>query len=151
MSTWRPHVLLLPLCSTTLVGCIACVSHQADGGDARIGNGTGFLFAISNVPGGTSLGVGIFAILTLFSTLGLWGFHFRLIWIGQTTNELLRGTYRRRINPFNRGCVDNFAVMLCADSPARYVEWACLPAAPASWRVLACVLACLLLRVVSVV
>jgi hypothetical protein len=113
----------------TLGFCVAFVAHRALLGNSNQTPGslpamtntttTGFMNAISTVPGGASLAVGIYALLTLISTLGLWSFHVRLICIGQTTNELLRGTYKKRMNPYTNGCCSNFNAVVCKSGPER--------------------------------
>ena len=43
----------------------------------------------------------------------------------QTTNELLRGTYKRRPNPFQKGCCSNFGVLVCPSLTKRCALGSC--------------------------
>lgn len=75
---------------------------------------------IQRVP--LSSGFGLFTGLCAWSLLSLLYYHIQIISIGQTTNERVRGVYRRGDNPYDRGCARNWsrcAGLLCHPPPSR--------------------------------
>ncbi|KAL3070903.1 hypothetical protein niasHS_017028 [Heterodera schachtii] len=77
-----------------------------------------FVEAVKLSP--ASILTGLINIISIWSVLGLSGFHTYLIALGQTTNEDIKGTFNRKLhpqvkNPYSSGnCVKNLIATLCA-------------------------------------
>lgn len=54
----------------------------------------------------------VFFVLTVGN---LFVFHVYLIWTNQTTNEYVKGTWRRELNKYDEGCVFNFWKKMCVE------------------------------------
>jgi len=55
----------------------------------------------------------IYAVFIFFAVGHLFVYHLHLIWIAQTTNEQVKGTYRRRQNEYDTGCPTNCSKTWC--------------------------------------
>ena len=73
------------------------------------------LTAARDYPAPTFLAA--FTFLMLWSLGSLCTYHVYLISISQTTNEVVRGTFRDRVNEYNHGCSRNFQEILCGSVP----------------------------------
>ena len=62
----------------------------------------------------------VLAAILMFFVFWLFCYHLFLIAIGQTTNEHLKGVYaaHSKANPHDKGCIGNFAALLCHVTPA---------------------------------
>jgi len=67
--------------------------------------------------------VGIFGALVALSLISLLVYHAYLVSIAETTNENLRNTYLRHVNPYDRGCLANWRRVLCAPLPPSQLEF----------------------------
>uniref|UniRef100_A0A914I1M0 protein S-acyltransferase n=1 Tax=Globodera rostochiensis TaxID=31243 RepID=A0A914I1M0_GLORO len=98
--------------------------------DAFLGVSVGIHLYLSSLEKGSfveavkvspaSMLTGLINIISIWSVLGLSGFHTYLIALGQTTNEDIKGTFNRKLhpqvkNPYSSGnCVKNLIATLCA-------------------------------------
>ncbi|CAK5085624.1 unnamed protein product [Meloidogyne enterolobii] len=76
-----------------------------------------FMDALKETP--PSLLTGVINIISIWSVLGLSGFHIYLLALGQTTNEDIKGTFSQKLhpqvkNPYNSGnCFKNILNAIC--------------------------------------
>jgi len=85
------------------------------GKTVKAGSISFLLTAAGDYPAPTFLAV--FTFLMLWSLGSLCTYHVYLISIAQTTNEVVRGTFRDRVNEYNQGCPRNCRAILCASIP----------------------------------
>lgn len=78
--------------------------------DSDEDTGQAVLHAFRTSP--LALPLALYCSIALVAVGILGVFHFYLICTGQTTNEKLKGAYKKEKNPFNRGACKNF-VLLC--------------------------------------
>uniref|UniRef100_A0A1I8BVH8 Palmitoyltransferase n=1 Tax=Meloidogyne hapla TaxID=6305 RepID=A0A1I8BVH8_MELHA len=76
-----------------------------------------FMDALRETP--PSLLTGVINVISIWSVLGLSGFHIYLLALGQTTNEDIKGTFSQKLhpqvkNPYNTGnCFKNILNVIC--------------------------------------
>jgi len=56
----------------------------------------------------------IYCVIAICLVGFLGGFHCVLVCVNQTTNEKLKGLYKRKDNPYDKGCCKNFLSLACA-------------------------------------
>mmetsp|Transcript_10016 Transcript_10016/g.16495 ORF Transcript_10016/g.16495 Transcript_10016/m.16495 type:complete len:285 (-) Transcript_10016:126-980(-) len=95
---YRYFVIFLGLCLFLAIGlagsCTALIVIKADEQNIALWK------AIKNSLGETLLA--IYGYVMLLSLIGLFGFHLRAIATNQTTNEILKATYGRGVNPYDQ-------------------------------------------------
>ncbi|XP_039266942.2 palmitoyltransferase ZDHHC9-like isoform X1 [Styela clava] len=85
-----------------------------------------FLEALKNSPG--SVLEILICFFSIWSVIGLSGFHSYLIALGITTNEDIKGTWSKKRNknarnPFDQGgCLSNFRYILCGPVPPSMID-----------------------------
>eukprot|EP00741_Cyanophora_paradoxa_P013885 tig00020713_g13403.t1 len=65
----------------------------------------------------------LFTFLNLWFPFGVLGFHAFLVWTNQTTNEMLKGEYRIKQNPYSKGHINNCIYLLCSTAPPSAISW----------------------------
>ncbi|XP_049849501.1 palmitoyltransferase ZDHHC18-like isoform X1 [Schistocerca gregaria] len=70
----------------------------------------------------SSLIIVIYCTVCELVILTLLGYHLRLIYLGVTTNEQLKGTFQKG-NPYSRGFFWNITDVCCSSTPPTYVLW----------------------------
>ena len=80
--------------------------------------------SIQTRPGAFALG--IFLAGVILSVFMLWIYHIMLISKGETTNEAIRQTFKRRLNPFTQGFRKNL-VRIFSDIPPSQLDYLTMP------------------------
>ena len=119
-------VLLVNLLSLfVLVACLAVLgtaTEAAGAGAASVSPASGFGTGVRLYP--LTLVVAIYALVTLILVGGLLSFHVSLLCKGQTTNELLKGVYKKGRNTFDRGFWTNLRGVCCdPQEPSRLPDF----------------------------
>ena len=57
-------------------------------------------------------GLALYLSFLLVSLIALLGYHLRLVALGETTNERVKGVWKDRAKPHDRGCCGNYALLL---------------------------------------
>ena len=57
-------------------------------------------------------GLALYLSFLLVSLIALLGYHLRLVSIGETTNERVKGVWKGKTKPHDRGCCGNYALLL---------------------------------------
>ena len=57
-------------------------------------------------------GLALYLSFLLVSLIALLGYHLRLVSIGETTNERVKGVWKGKAKPHDRGCCGNYALLL---------------------------------------
>lgn len=121
--------LLFLVSTSCLAGLVDALSVLALAGAARDWDNREYSWSIAytwakNQP--------IFAALALYSTfllaslLALLAYHARLVALGETTNERVKGHWESRKKEHDRGCLRNYFALCCTDStpPSRLPDLA---------------------------
>ena len=57
-------------------------------------------------------GLALYLSFLLVSLIALLGYHLRLVALGETTNERVKGVWKGKAKPHDRGCCGNYALLL---------------------------------------
>jgi len=57
-------------------------------------------------------GLALYLSFLLVSLIALLGYHLRLVALGETTNERVKGVWKDKRKPHDRGCCGNYALLL---------------------------------------
>ncbi|KAF7639934.1 Palmitoyltransferase [Meloidogyne graminicola] len=85
-----------------------------------------FMDALKETP--PSLLTGVINVISIWSVLGLSGFHIYLLALGQTTNEDIKGTFSQKLhpqvkNPYDTGnCFKNIFNIICVPEPPSLLD-----------------------------
>ena len=55
-------------------------------------------------------GLALYLSFLLVSLIALLGYHLRLVALGETTNERVKGVWKGKAKPHDRGCCGNYAL-----------------------------------------
>ena len=57
-------------------------------------------------------GLALYLSFLLVSLIALLGYHLRLVALGETTNERVKGVWKDKAKPHDRGCCGNYGLLL---------------------------------------
>jgi len=85
-----------------------------------------FIIPVCFIHNSTVCLLGLINVVSIWSVLGLSGFHTYLLALGQTTNEDIKGTFNRKLhpqvkNPYSSGnCITNILSTICSPEKPRF-------------------------------
>ena len=83
-------------------------------------------------------GLALYLSFLLVSLIALLGYHLRLVALGETTNERVKGVWKDKAKPHDRGCCGNYALLLGGRAAVAPAEHAAARAARGGGVVCAC-------------
>jgi len=98
--------------------CLACVFldgallHELYRADREAASSVKEAFVAWATAKPVAAGLAAYLSFLLVSLVALLGYHLRLVAIGETTNERVKGVWKDKAKPYDRGCCGNYALLL---------------------------------------